>query len=223
MRLKNESGFTLIELLVASFLFLILSTVFYQVMLSGTGTTKKSQSIISISEEGRLGLNRMIRETRGATKLIAASENSYQIEIDPDGAGSDPPEYYSFFLDATTSEIKLKYEAILGGPSIEDVLVAGVSPVTGRTGVFTYSSHLLRYDVTGGAGGIPDGVATWQELDSAGCGPQYAPVGDCDTPPKLDAEIPYLSNVDYAFTLRNGDAVSDFFSQAYIRATARDF
>ena len=94
---RSESGFTLVEVLVTMFVFAIVSVGFYQVMFSGSRGADTSQRVVNISEEARLGFNRLIRDTREATSLdcppvgsVCPGANGYSIIVDFDG--DDIPE-----------------------------------------------------------------------------------------------------------------------------------
>jgi len=95
---REEAGFTMIEVLVAITLFSILSVGFYQVMLSGVRGTDTTQDVVTISSEARLGLNRMVRETREADVISCAggggpcaTPTSYTVNIDFNGDGVYDP------------------------------------------------------------------------------------------------------------------------------------
>jgi hypothetical protein len=86
--------------------------------------------------------------------------------------------------------------------------------------VFDYSSNYLEYDHTGGPGNTPDGVTTWQEIDSPPLGVNG--VGDRDT--TLDdlgdnnpRETFFISEISIAFTVSSGGRSSEFFNQVSLR------
>jgi prepilin-type N-terminal cleavage/methylation domain-containing protein len=214
---RSQAGFTLVELLVATILLMLVSVGFYQVMFSGTRNSRTAESLAAVSQEARVGLNRLLRETREATKLIAADGNSYKIEVDPDGEGSGTPYYVTFRRDGDTLYMKLQVST--SDPGIEEVLIEGITPQAGSTDVFSYSSHLLQYDVLPSPSG--DGTVTWQDLDAAACTPHLPPPGKCDNLLGQE-ELDNLSRVDYAFDIREGDAEAQFVAEAHIRAAWRD-
>ncbi|MGH2702485.1 MAG: hypothetical protein ACRDJ2_12030, partial [Actinomycetota bacterium] len=75
--------------------------------------------------------------------------------------------------------------------------------------VFTYSSDRLEYDWNG------DGTTEWSELDEA---PTHGVVGVGNNNDVLDgAELPFISNITYAFDLQDGGAESEFFTEAQLR------
>jgi prepilin-type N-terminal cleavage/methylation domain-containing protein len=210
VRTHEQSGFTLIELLVALALFSVLSAGFYAVMFSGVDGSDTARSVVRISEEARLGFNRMIRDTREAERIVAAGPTSYGVEIDfdTDGVIEDANgEVETFSYDAVDEVITLS----AGG--VTEALVRGVEPVAGED-MFSFSSNLLEYDRNDVAKGfVKDGVATWQEVDQPPSGTQGGNRNNA-----LDVgEFPYLSNVNYAFRVRSDERVTRFYAGAQVR------
>ncbi|MEA2432977.1 MAG: hypothetical protein QOG54_434 [Actinomycetota bacterium] len=214
-RYRGERGFTLIELLVAMLLMAAVSVGFYEVMMSGARSSRTAESLAHISGEARVGLNRLLRETREATALTDATVdgNSYQIKVDPDGDGTEAPYYLRFTRDG--DELTMFQSLSAGGTPVDEaVLVSGITPQAGSTAIFSFSSHLLEYDANS------DGTVTWLELDQAGCKPLLPPPGDCSN--SLTAqEFPNLTRIAYAFDIRDGDAEGAFVGEANIRAAWR--
>ncbi|MDP9068812.1 MAG: prepilin-type N-terminal cleavage/methylation domain-containing protein [Actinomycetota bacterium] len=214
-RSRDEAGFTLIELLVTASLFSVLAVGFYQVLFSNARGSDTSRAVVKISEEARLGLNRMIRDTRegtlwcetydGASTTACPTRTSYSVRIDfnSDGKFENPNpqgdyEKLTFAYDSTRGVIALNGE----------VLVAGVTPISGKD-IFTYTSNRLEYDANS------DGMTTWQELDATG----LTGIGDKDGVLDGDLELRHLSNIDYAFNVASGGRTTVFYSQAQLRNT----
>jgi type II secretory pathway pseudopilin PulG len=218
-RNRGELGFTLIELLVATLLFMLVSVGFYQVMFTGVRNARTGESLARVSEEARIGLNRMLRETREATKLLVPIDgNSYKIEIDRDGDGPGAP--IQLIFARTGDKLTMKQ---VGTPGAPEVLVNGITPQAGSTGIFSFSSHLLQYDIGPpypASAGSPDGVTDWWDLDQSGCTPRLPPPGNCDGALGPE-ELVNLSRVEYAFDIHVGDAQADFVGEAHIRAVWR--
>lgn len=215
MRWRDESGFTLAETLVAIFLFSVLSAGFYSVMLSGVRGSNVTESVVRISDEARLGFNRMVRDVREAARIVDVSvspDQSFTVHIDFDGDGSieAPDEIEQFFFDPGTETITLNGE----------LLMSGVQEIPGIP-IFDYSSNRLEYDWSSPCNPSwpsvacpPDGVANWREIDDP---PVTVTQGgnNNDTP---DApEYPYLSSISFAMTIANEDQATDFVTEAQLR------
>lgn len=214
MRTSDESGFTIVEVLVAIGLFSVLSIGFYQVLFSGVRGSETTRNVVRISEEARLGFNRMVRDTREATNFSCTGPpngacidgNSFTINVDFNGDGlflnSEEPgavpgdyERVTFVFDQAAGTIRLNGE----------LLVDGLELVAGKP-VFDYSSNLLQYDSNG------DGTTTWQEIDAStdpGVGNQDGNINQ--------SELQYLTSVSYAFQVREGERISEFFAEAQLR------
>ena len=237
--MSSDDGFTLVELLVAISLFTILSVGFYQVMFSGVRGSDTANSIARISQEARIGFNRMIRDTREAgghcfsgaaptCGLVTASPTSYSVEVDFNNNGSVDhalDEYLRYSFDAAAQTISVTSlnadGSVRSGP---DILVSGVSMIDASTPVFNYSSNHLEWDwknwtTANGTNGA-DGVTSWQEIDAPP--PGVNGVGDTDT--TIDdlgdnnpREIFFLSEVSYSFVISDGGRSTPFRGQAALR------
>ena len=186
---RNEEGFTLVELLVSIFIFAVLSTSFFLVMLGGTRGSEITREVVSISEEARLGLNRMVRDTREAQRLTAVGPDSYTILVDfnRDGDVVDADEEETFeFVDGT---ITLN----------DEVLVRGVAAI-GAEPVFSFSSNNLE-DYDGSTGDDPDGIATLEEV-------QFVEGADV---------FPALTQVAFAIEVNSENRESEFRTEAQLR------
>jgi prepilin-type N-terminal cleavage/methylation domain-containing protein len=184
---RQEAGFTLVELLVAILIFGAVSSTVYIVVLSGVRGSDTARTVADISEEARLGLNRMIRDTREAERLTAVDAAAYTIRVDfnRDGDTTDSDEEETFVFDGDNALITLNGE----------VLVREVHQI-GVEAVFSYSSNSLEYDTN------QDGVASRAEVIAAeGAG----------------QEFPFLTNVSYAIEVGDGDQATQFRSEAQMR------
>lgn len=220
MKFENDSGFTLIELLVTLGLFSVLATGFYQVLFSGMAGSQTARSVVEISQEARLGFNRMVRDTREGDTLgclppadPCPASTSYNVKVNFNGDASyqNPNsqgdyESLTFAFNAAANTITINGETLIGG----------VEQIPGQD-VFSYSSHRLEYDWNG------DGVTTWQELDDA---PNHGVIGvgnnnRATTSGPDAAEIGLVSYVSYAFNVRSDDRVSAFYARAQLRNIRR--
>lgn len=207
---SEEAGMTLIEILVSISLFMVVTVGFYQVLFSGTRGTDTAQNVAQISQEARLGFNRMIRDTREASALEVPSSTSYRVKIDFNGDGiyknpdpADPTALPDFeilqftYVDAA-DEIRLNGET----------LIAGVEPIGARP-IFDYGSNFLEYDWD------RNGVTSWQEIDAAVA---HGVTGIGNNNGALDGtEADLLSSVIFSFRVVVNDRSSEFFSEAQIR------
>lgn len=199
---NDQRGFTLTELLVVMGLFALFASMFYSVLLAGRRGANTTQDIATISQEARLGFNRMVRDTREAAQtsgLVSATATSYRIRVDFDGNGS--------FDAGAFEDITYAYDAdgqriTISNGSVTETLVAGVDPIPGRD-MFTFTSNRLEYDTN-----PIDGVTTISELDAA------AAAGA-----SLNADkLPYITSVSYAMRVTSGASTTDFYTQAQLRS-----
>lgn len=217
---RQEQGYTLVELLVVMSLFSVLMVGFFSVMMSGVRGSDTTESVVQISEEARLGFNRMVRDTREAAYLKAASlspTNSFTVHLDFDGDGTPGEaaagEVETFTYNPTDRTIVLT-AGDAGCTTCESaVLMSGITP-QGSQPIFDFSSNQLQFDRTDPTiGSVRDGVATWQEVDTPPAGETG---GDADG--VLDApELKYLSNVSFTMTISAGDRSSALNVQAQLR------
>lgn len=229
MRARGEAGFTMVELLVASTIFAAIATVFMSVMFSVARGTESTTDSVRISEEARLGLNRMVRDTREAAWIELSSTNpdvthdSFTVKIDYDGNGAytnSPPgtaagsyEVLTYAYDAPGDRITVT------APGVgTETLVRGVDcvrdPVTGActSTVFSFSSNRLEYDWN------TDGVTTMSEIDDAACPNNNLTTFDSACNNVLaDTELAALSSVNIAIEITNGDGSSDYYAEAQLR------
>lgn len=204
-RAKSQTGFTIIEVLVAMSLFAVLAVGFYQVMFASTRNSDQTTSIAHVSEEARLGFNRMVRDTREADTIESADPNTYNVKVDFNRDGSfDNPNPAGDYEDLTFRFVASDKVITLNG----EPLVRGVEKITGLD-VFQYSSNFLTYDWNA------DGVTTWQELDVAG---SHGISGVGDSNGSLSAgEFPYISSVTYSFRVSENSRSAEFYGEAQIR------
>lgn len=213
---KRQGGFTLIELLVTMSLLSIVSVGFYQVLFSSTRGVDTAQNAIAVSEEARLGFNRLVRDTRESQALINPTATSFTVSIDFDASGgieASPPagpalgnfERLTFtFIPASPGNGTIT----VSGGGLSEVLMRGVDcvPKTPTTchDVFTYASSRLEYDTSG------DGRSSAAEVQSA---LDTSPDGLLDTLSELRA----IDIVEFALSVRVGEATETFYSEAQLR------
>ena len=204
---SNEGGFTMVEILVSIFVFAVVSAGFYQVLLAQTRGSDVARSVVRMSDEASFAFNRMVRDTREADSISAASTSpmSYTVKVNFNGdAYYENPnaqgdyEILTFAYDAATNSITLNGET----------LMAGVVSACGKD-MFTYSSNFLEYDWN------DNGVTTWQEIDQAST---YGVVGVGNNDGILNsAEFPYLTTVSYAVRMGTCAKGTDFYATSQLR------
>ncbi|MBW3594083.1 MAG: prepilin-type N-terminal cleavage/methylation domain-containing protein [Actinobacteria bacterium] len=219
MRMTDERGFSLVELMVAVLLLSVLGVGFYQVMFSSVRGSNDAADIAEVAEEARLAFNRMIRDTREATRLVAADADSYRMWTDFNGDGvvqDDEYEYIEYSYDADANEIVLT--ALAGPPAGDPDLITGSETVLPGTppetlaanirevptkDVFSYASNFLDFDTDA------DGQVSVFEL------------GGAVNPPANETlegvEFGYISDVNYAFRVSVDGDSRTFYGQAQIR------
>lgn len=206
---RRQDGFTLIEILVAISVLSVLSLGAYQLLFAGQRSSNATRDVVTISEEARLGLNRMLRDTREASSIDNATATSYTVILDFDNdqvAGENPNEagdYEKVTFSIAGDEIRIS--AALATTTITEVLIDGVECVdtgSGCAAVFEYTSSLLTYDSNG------DGETSMAELEVARA------AGATTISSDLDDEI---DGIDYDFRVASGNSVSDFHTQVTLR------
>jgi prepilin-type N-terminal cleavage/methylation domain-containing protein len=219
MSSRDERGFAMIELLVTIVLLAIITTGAYMVLFSLNRASTTTRNVAQVSQEARLSFNRMVRDTRQGRAIDAVDTNitddgkvSFTVLVDFDGNNviTRPSPNSSGDYEALTYQFDQSAKTVtLNG----EVLMRGAECADPTCEVFSYSSSQMQYDWD------KDGVVTTEELDAAGCPLHGNPsVGNCNN--TLDVELSLISNVDFAFQIRSGDATSEFFVQAQLRNKA---
>ncbi len=168
----SEAGFSLIEMLVGISLLAVATTAIMGVLFSVGRGANTSRDVVRVSEEARLGFNRMVRDTREGEEIVSATETSYRVQIDfnADGVITPQPnpnpvgdhEDLTFEWDESSLTVKINGETLIRRVDCLRTTSACSRPV------FTYSSDRLEYDWNN------DGTTKWTELDEA---PSHGVVG----------------------------------------------
>lgn len=213
---RPQGGFTLIELLVTLGLLSVVSVGFYQVLFSSTRAVDTAQNAIAVSEEARLGFNRLVRDTRESERIVGPTATSFTVEIDFDASGAieaSPaagPALGNFErLTFTFNPAGAGNGTItVAGGGLSEVLMRGVDcvrkPDNSCHDVFTYASSRLEYDTSG------DGRSSAAEIQAA---LDTSPDGLLDSVPELGA----IDVVEFALTMQVGEATETFYSEAQLR------
>jgi|GEM_PF-1819825 len=201
----TEAGFTLIEMLITFFILSLLTTVFMQAAFSGTRGADTTRSVARVSQEARLGLNRMVRDTREATLIEDADARGYTIKIDFDSNGSyQNPNSVGDFEVLTYEYHSADQQITLN----DELLVDGAREVAG-VDMFSYGSNFLTYDWNA------DGVTTAAELDAA---PTYGVTGVGNNNGTLDyPELLLVSHVIFNFRIELDSFSERLYGEAQLR------
>jgi prepilin-type N-terminal cleavage/methylation domain-containing protein len=218
MRRRDERGFAMIELMVTIVLLAIVTTGAYMVLFSLNRASTTTRNVAGVSQEARLSFNRMVRDTRQGRAIDSVDTNitdgkvSFTVLVDFDGNNvisrpspnpSGDYEALTYTFDQNAKTVTLNDEVLMRGAECADPTCE----------VFGYSSSQMQYDWN------KDGIVTTDELDAAGCPLHGNPsVGNCNN--ILDVELALISNVDFSFQIRSGDATEIFFVQAQLRNKA---
>lgn len=229
MTAREEGGFSLIEILVGAAVFSLVGTAFVSMMFSVARGTRSTADSVRISEEARLGLNRLVRDVReaGWVELAgtdpSATHNSFTVKIDynADGAFANPAtgtaqgsyEVVTYAYDASTRRITLT------APGVgTETLVSGVDCVRDlpagpcASDVFSFTSNRLEYDWNN------DGVATLAEVNAAACPPNNLTMLDSVCNGALvEKELATLTSVNVAVELTAGGRSTDYVAEAQLR------
>lgn len=208
----HDGGFTLIEILVTLLLFAMVTTAFYQVLFSGTRGSRTARAVVRVSDEARLGLNRMIRDTRQAVSIRAATPTGYAVEVDFNGdeviaqapATNAAGDYEQLTFIVADGNLYIEVCSLAQGLDCgfqKTVLIEGVSPL-GTDPYFAYSSNRLDYDCNN------DGEATQAEISTS----------TCSITALTSAQVlAALTDIDYAFTVAVDDSSEEFRAHAEMR------
>lgn len=231
MKGQDESGFTLVEILVALGVFSLVSFAFLSVMLSGSRSGTSTRDNVRVAEEARLGLNRMVRDTREAGWIALPGTNpdtnydSFTVKIDYNGNGTyenpAPPnapaegnfEVITYAYDDAGDRITVAAE---GYPT--ETLIKGVDCVRElpagpcKSNVFSFTSNRLEYDLA-----PVDGVTTLSEINAVACPPTNNTSLDGCNSTLVDKELANISSVGFAIALKTPSRTTNYYAEAQLR------
>ena len=206
-----DQGFTLIEILVAMGLFGLLGSLMLGLALSTGRVTDDTRERTNINEEARLSMERMARELRQASAVLAATQHpassTTSITFWTDFNGNDvqdlnaaDPEVLTYRWNPATNRLTLTANDASGTAVTRPVLAANVTGF----GLGLRSSQ-WEYDANA------DGITTWEELDQAG-----SPVGNGNAVPD-EPELENIDLVSFSITVTNDGRVQTYSTQVDLR------
>jgi prepilin-type N-terminal cleavage/methylation domain-containing protein len=206
MRLSRtkDAGVTMIELLVAIGVFSVVSVSFYSVLFAVQRGSENARSVAEVSEEARLGFNRMVRDTREGLELVSASESEYTVRVDFENDNLGPQD---LTYRKTGNEVQLNGETLMEGV---DCIREGDSTAPCVQDVFRYTSNRLEFDWNG------DGITSWEELD-ASADPAHGVIGVGNDDDRLNVELPFVTDVMFALQVSNDESDGDLIASAQLR------
>ena len=230
MRFRDDRGFTLVEVLVGLALFSLVAAGFMSVLFSVARATRTTTSSVRISEEARLGLNRLVRDTREAAWIELSStdpavkHDSFTVKIDYDGDGAftNPAagtatgnyEIVTYAYDPASGRITVTAPGLA-----TETLARGVDCVRQhgvcKSDVFSFTSNRLEYD--GALDGVYDGVTTLREINAVACPPTSLTTLDNCNGVLVDKELANVTSVNVAVAVTSGGRTSNYYAEAQLR------
>lgn len=221
---RSEDGYSMVEVLISLLIFSVVSIGFTSVMMSSARSTDVTRRNVRLSEEARLGLNRIARDVREAGwialpgNVADTAYTSFTVRTDYDGNGayanSTGPngtaesnyEVITYAYDAAAKRITATAD---GFPT--ETLIKGVEPTTSP--VFSFTSNRLEYDWNS------DGVSTMLEVSQNACaqGGYNLTLDTACNNTLTDKELAYLTNFALAVNVTSGTSKSEFFAEAQLR------
>lgn len=196
---KDDAGFTLAELMVAISIFLTLLVLVVSGTITVSRALKDTRQFTAINEQARVATERLTRELRQASEIIAvtiptttdgAAALTFGVDFNGnrnlDAVAADP-EVLTYRYDPTDDQLTLTANDAAGDAVTQPILS---DDVTGFS--LDYRSSLWQYD--GNKDGVKDGVTTWREIDATpGVGNNNGLLDDADELAKIDLVVVSLT------------------------------
>jgi type II secretory pathway pseudopilin PulG len=208
----RDSGMTLVEILVGIGLFGLLGMVLLSIALSTSRVTEDTRQLTNVNEESRLAMERLTRELRQATEVVAVHLPNGPTDITSltfwtdfngnavEDLNAADPEVLTYRWDPTTERLTLTANDPNGTAVTQPLLSANVSAF----GVELRSSR-WHYDTN------KDGTTTWNELDATG-----PPVGNANGVPD-GPEFAHIDLVGLTMTVLDGPHAQTYTTQVDLR------
>ena len=222
VRRGDEGGFTLVEMLISMTLFSVLGAIAMSTIVMARDATDSTRLTSDLNEEARVALNRISRELRQAKAIkdvkaagggavltsAPAAARSFTFTADFDGDGvieptAPDPEELTYSWNG--SQLLLAAADTSGAVITAPVLAAHVTSFA-----IEFRSSLWQYDCDFVNGTL------WTELDSYGCAPASADVGD-NSATLTAKELLHIDNVVIKLTVLQGAKRQDYRIQVDLR------
>lgn len=187
---KEDQGFTLIEMLVSISILTVIMAGMFSFLWGASKHWSTAQNTAEVTENARLGLNRMTRELKQATKVTTAQTGSvpklsFNVNF---GTGAESITYG--FTPGDTGHPGSMWRSTSTDPGQQVTLVNDVQSMQ-----FTYYGNDYKCDTD------PDGIVFWSELQACSASPASK-----------------ISRVDISLTLGTGSENGQtFVEQAWLR------
>lgn len=207
----RDSGMSLVEILVGIGLFGLLGVVLLSVALATSRVTEDTRQLTNVNEESRLAMERLTRELRQATEVVAvqlpsgpADSTALTFWTDFNGnavkdLNAADPEVLTYRWEPSTERLTLTANDPSGTAVTRSLLSANVSGFS-----VGLRSSRWQYDTNS------DGT-TWNELDAAG-----PPAGNANGLPD-GPEFALIDLVDVTMTVLDGPHAQTYTTQVDLR------
>lgn len=155
---KEDQGFTLIEMLVSISIFTVIMAAMFAFLWGASIHWNTAQSSAEVTDNARLGLNRMTRELKQAINVTSAQTSQISF-TDNFGTGVETITYG--FTPGSTGHPGSMWRSTSTASGQQMTLVNDVQSMQ-----FSYFGNDYKCDT-----GIADGIVTWSELQSCSASP----------------------------------------------------
>jgi len=189
LHLGSQQGFTLIEMLVSILILSVIMTAMFSFLWGMTDHWATGKDTAEITDNARIGLNRMTRELKQASILTDAQPNQVSFIVD---FGSGPETITYGFTPGTEGDGGVLWRETTTAPGEHDVILMNDIVDT----QFTYYGNDYKCDTQ-----TMDGTITFEELQACSADP-----------------IAKVARIDINLSLQTGDQnAQTFLDQAWLR------
>lgn len=155
--MRNEHGFTLVEMLVSISILSVMMAGMFSFLWGASTHWGTAQDAAEVTENARLGLNRMTRELKQASSITSASSDLVSFRVNF-GTGAETITYG--FTPGSGGDTGIVWRSTSTSPG-EVTLINDVESMQ-----FVYYGNDYKCDT-----GIADGIVTWAELQACTTSP----------------------------------------------------